>query len=68
MQGKKIIDYDELSDFLRTPKTAVELEKKYKCRRNVLYGIITHATFVIPLYEFKNEEGMLCYGLMEGVK
>ena len=65
MHKEKTVDYKDLYEFLKTPKTAVELKKKYNCRRHKVYGIITSATFLMPLYEFTNEEGMICYGLME---
>lgn len=66
MHGVECFDYAEFKDFLKTPKTAVELEQKYNMKRNVLYSIITAATFRMPLYEFKNKEGLICYGLMGG--
>lgn len=57
--------YKELAKFLETPKTASEVQRRFKFkRRNDMTSIITHATFSIPIYEGV-ENGVVVYGLME---
>lgn len=68
MKGKINFDYNSLKDFLRSPKTASQVQKKFNFkRRNDMTNVITNATYRMPIYEIKIKNTVV-YGLMEGVK